>query len=172
MIDIIVLYACAYQHPSSLINIKKHRTVIDVQTQRGGLDSIIITDNGHGISPSNLPLACTRFATSKLVNVDDLKSIRTFGFRGEALASASMVGRVGIVSRVRPRVKKNDTDATNYAEGGEESSDDEEEDTAQHNNCAYKMQYKDGAPNLQTNPNCKPKPVSSWTNFFDNILSI
>jgi len=63
-----------------------------VQIQKGGLDLISMSDNGNGIPPRDLPLTCTRFSTSKLVGVDDLKStIRTFGFRGEALASASML---------------------------------------------------------------------------------
>ena len=63
-----------------------------MQIQKGGLDLISVSDDENGIPPRDLPLACTRFATSKLVNVDDLKSmIRTFGFHGEALASASML---------------------------------------------------------------------------------
>ncbi|KAL7539408.1 hypothetical protein ACHAXR_009272 [Thalassiosira sp. AJA248-18] len=136
-------------------------TQIDVQCQRGGIDSITVTDNGIGISPRDLPLACTRFATSKLVEVDDLKSIRTFGFRGEALASASMVARVGITSRVRPRGKKKNNATTskddNVGECNDNSSS-EEDDAQQHSNCAYKMQYKDGKPDAKINPNSKPKP--------------
>lgn len=140
-------------------------TQIDIQCQRGGLDSITVTDNGIGISPRDLPLACTRFATSKLVNVDDLKSISTFGFRGEALASSSMVARVGITSRVRQRNKTklgasaSASAATADQEGDGCSSDDDDDDgTPQYSNCAYKMQYKDGKPNPTTNPNSKPKP--------------
>ena len=48
-------------------------TQIDISCQKGGLESITVTDDGTGIHPRDLPLACTRFATSKLVNVEDLK---------------------------------------------------------------------------------------------------
>ncbi|KAL7494598.1 hypothetical protein ACHAWT_006577 [Skeletonema menzelii] len=139
---------------------------IDISSQRGGLESITVTDDGVGIHPRDLPLACTRFATSKLVNVEDLKSIRTFGFRGEALASASMVARVAITSRVRQRsrsndnnnAKNNDGNATTSLkqDGGGESSNDD--DDIPHANCAFKMQYKDGSHCSTSNPNGKAKP--------------
>ena len=117
---------------------------------------MIITDNGHGMSPQNLPLACTRFATSKLVSVNDLKSISTFGFRGEALASASMVAHVSIVSRVRKN--KGGEDIVESDADDNDNDDDNGTKYQQQHNCAYKMQYKDGGPNAQTNPNSSPKP--------------
>lgn len=69
-----------------------------------GLFSIQVTDNGSGISKADLALLCERHATSKLVSVSDLKSMGTFGFRGEALASCSQVGRVEVVTRSRESV--------------------------------------------------------------------
>lgn len=66
-----------------------------------GLFSIQVTDNGSGISKSDLDLLCERHATSKLVSVGDLRSVGTFGFRGEALASCSQVARVEVVTRSR-----------------------------------------------------------------------
>ena len=149
-------------------------TQIDISCQRGGLDSITVTDDGFGIHPRDLPLACTRFATSKLVNVDDLKSIRTFGFRGEALASASMVARVTITTRVRPRPRNSSiaaaaatTTTTSLANekkhndnGGEGNNNDDHDDhdDIPHNNCAFKMQYKDGSYCSTSNPNGKARP--------------
>jgi len=138
-------------------------TQIDISCQRGGLDSITVTDDGFGIHPRDLPLACTRFATSKLVTVDDLKSIRTFGFRGEALASASMVARVTITSRVRLRPRSNNhgnaapllaSDKTNDGDGSNEDNGDD----IPHSNCAFKMQYKDGSHCPISNPNGKARP--------------
>jgi len=66
-------------------------TSVDITCDKGGLGLIQISDDGCGFSKEDMKLAAVRFATSKLVSFDDLKSIRTFGFRGEALASASMV---------------------------------------------------------------------------------
>lgn len=72
---------------------------IEVSCSMGGLESLQITDDGCGMTKDDLVMAAVRFATSKLRSFDDLKTIRTFGFRGEALASASMVSRLSIISR-------------------------------------------------------------------------
>ena len=133
-------------------------TQIDVSCQRGGIEAITVTDDGFGIHPRDLPLACTRFATSKLVTVDDLKSLRTFGFRGEALASASMVARVAITSRVRPRPRNSNSNTKNNVAATQKNDGDSSDDDLPHNNCAFKMQYKDGSHCSKSYPNGKAKP--------------
>ncbi len=74
-------------------------TRIDVSVTAGGSDLIRIVDNGHGIEPEQLPLAIASHATSKLTTTDDLFSVSTLGFRGEALASIAEISRLSIRSR-------------------------------------------------------------------------
>ncbi|RMF17868.1 MAG: DNA mismatch repair endonuclease MutL [Candidatus Dadabacteria bacterium] len=71
-----------------------------VEVGKGGKLRMVVDDNGRGIHPEDLPLAIARHATSKLTDADGLSRIRTFGFRGEALASLAAVSQLTIESRV------------------------------------------------------------------------
>lgn len=72
---------------------------ITVEIQNGGVTYMRVTDNGCGISPEDLPIAIRRHATSKIKNADDLDSILTLGFRGEALAAIASVSDMRIISK-------------------------------------------------------------------------
>jgi len=74
-------------------------TAIHVEIAGGGIDLLRVSDNGCGMARDDVPLALARFSTSKLHNVEDLASIRTLGFRGEALAAIAAVARVTILTR-------------------------------------------------------------------------
>jgi DNA mismatch repair protein MutL len=74
-------------------------TRIDVTLEKGGSEVIRIADNGCGIAMDELPLAVASHATSKIESAEDLFSVTTLGFRGEALASIAEVSRLVIRSR-------------------------------------------------------------------------
>ncbi len=69
---------------------------IEVMVEEGGKRRIRVTDNGYGIAYNEIPLAFERHATSKLSTIDDLSTIGTLGFRGEALASIAAVSRITV----------------------------------------------------------------------------
>ena len=67
---------------------------ISVEVRGGGVSLIRVTDNGVGIPPEEVELAFERYATSKIGKVEDLESISSLGFRGEALPSIAAVAQV------------------------------------------------------------------------------
>ena len=73
-------------------------TEISVVVEKGGHQTIQVRDNGSGMSPEQLPSSILRFHTSKIATLDDLFSINTLGFRGEALASIASVSEMSILS--------------------------------------------------------------------------
>ena len=145
------------QRPASIVkefienSLDAQSTSIDVHIANGGLSNIILTDDGIGFHKDDLRLAATRFATSKLKSFEDLNSIRTFGFRGEALASASMVGRLTIISKKRKQPN-----------GGSGRS----------SSCAFKMSYTEGKPNGKPQPSAgKEGTMVKVEDLFYNLPS-
>lgn len=98
------------QRPASVVkelvenSIDAESTRIIIEIEGGGKDLILISDNGYGMSKEDVLLAFERHATSKITTVDDLDSINSFGFRGEALPSISAVSQVEVVTCAKDAV--------------------------------------------------------------------
>ena len=93
-------------------------SAITAEIKNGGLSLIRITDNGGGIAKEDIPVAFMRHATSKIITAEDLLSITSLGFRGEALSSIAAVSQVELIT-------KNPSSLNGYRyiiEGGEEKS--------------------------------------------------
>ena len=74
-------------------------TSISVEIKNGGISYIRITDNGKGIMPDDMDMAFERHATSKIRKAEDLETVTSMGFRGEALASIASISSVEVVSK-------------------------------------------------------------------------
>ena len=95
------------ERPSSVLkelienSIDSGATSIVAEIKRGGVALIRVSDNGCGMDADDLPVAIKRHATSKIKNREDLESIMTLGFRGEALAAISSVSEVTIITKTK-----------------------------------------------------------------------
>lgn len=74
---------------------------VTVEIKNGGVTFLRVTDNGCGIARDDVPVAFLSHATSKIAGRDDLESIATLGFRGEALASVAAVAHVELLTRTK-----------------------------------------------------------------------
>lgn len=74
-------------------------TAVTVEIKDGGMSFIRITDNGAGIEKEEVPTAFVRHATSKIMTIEDLLSVSSLGFRGEALASIAAVSQVECITK-------------------------------------------------------------------------
>lgn len=72
---------------------------IKIDIEKGGIELIRIKDDGYGIDKTDLKLALTSYATSKISSLEDLEKIKSLGFRGEALASISSISKLTLTSR-------------------------------------------------------------------------
>ena len=95
------------ERPASVIkemvenSIDAGATNITVEIKNGGISYIKVSDNGKGIAQDDLEIAFERHATSKIRNADDLDTVTSMGFRGEALASIAAIANVEMVSKTQ-----------------------------------------------------------------------
>lgn len=82
-------------------SIDAESTQIDIQTESAGLSQILVSDNGTGIAEDDLELSLRRHATSKIQNLNDLETVYTYGFRGEALSSIASVSKLKMTTGIR-----------------------------------------------------------------------
>ena len=76
-------------------------TAISVEIKGGGIEYLRITDNGSGIEKDQIQIAFLRHSTSKIADASDLASVRSLGFRGEALSSISAVSKVELITKTK-----------------------------------------------------------------------
>mgnify|MGYP000861980679 FL=1 len=95
------------ERPASVIkemvenSIDAGATNITVEIKNGGISYIKVTDNGKGIAQDDLEIAFERHATSKIRSAEDLNTVTSMGFRGEALASIAAISKVELVSKTK-----------------------------------------------------------------------
>lgn len=93
------------ERPASVVKelvenaIDARATAITVEIKEGGISFIRITDNGWGIEKEQVPLAFLRHSTSKIRSVEDLLTVSSLGFRGEALSSIAAVSQVELITK-------------------------------------------------------------------------
>lgn len=110
------------ERPASIVkellenSIDAGSSLVTVEIKNGGIDLIRITDNGCGISSDEVKKAFLRHATSKIVSDKDLISIKSLGFRGEALSSIAAVSKCEMITKTRDEL----TGVRYYIEGGTE----------------------------------------------------
>ena len=110
------------ERPASVVKellenaIDARATAVTVEIKEGGCELIRVTDNDCGIPGDQIPLAFLRHATSKIRSVEDLLTVSSLGFRGEALASIASVSQVELISKVSQSL----TGSRYQIEGGKE----------------------------------------------------
>lgn len=93
-------------------------SAVTVEIKEGGIGFIRITDNGCGINKKDVKVAFLRHSTSKIMSAEDLVSVSSLGFRGEALSSIAAVGQVELITKTQGEL----TGVRYVIEGGEEKS--------------------------------------------------
>ncbi len=94
------------ERPSSVVKelvenaVDAGATAVTIEIKDGGMSFIRITDNGDGIPKEEVPTAFIRHATSKIMTIEDLLSVSSLGFRGEALASIAAVAQVELITKI------------------------------------------------------------------------
>lgn len=112
------------ERPSSVVKelvenaIDAKATAITVEIKEGGISFIRVTDNGTGINGDEISMAFERHATSKIKSIEDLITVSSLGFRGEALASIAAVSQVELITKT----KESFNGYRYICEGGEEKS--------------------------------------------------
>lgn len=93
------------ERPASIVKelvenaVDAHATAITIEIKSGGVDFIRITDNGSGIEKEQIKKAFLRHATSKISSAEDLETVGSLGFRGEALSSIAAVAKVEVITK-------------------------------------------------------------------------
>ncbi len=112
------------ERPSSVVKelvenaIDAGATAITVEAKDGGIEFLRVTDNGSGMEPSQIRTAFLRHATSKISTAEDLATVSSLGFRGEALSSIAAVSRVEVITKTQTAL----TGVRFCMDGGRETS--------------------------------------------------
>ncbi|MFW9963904.1 MAG: DNA mismatch repair endonuclease MutL [Candidatus Sifarchaeia archaeon] len=95
------------ENPSSIVkelienSLDAGTDMIDISIQGGGIEKIVVSDNGIGIARDDCEVCLQRYSTSKITRKEDINAISTYGFRGEALASIATVADVRITTQTK-----------------------------------------------------------------------